>query len=772
MKYFKLKHKILSGYLVLTAVIVSMVAVLFFERNRVQEIESELDAISEIQSSINSAHRYITILATFGESCVVWSDEDYQNYHERRLKTDSLLQEMKEPCAQFVSTEQIDTLRSLLADKEEHLFGIMQAVRSQDTANDILLSRLSAGKPSMRTIVKKKKGIAGWFGKKDTIRVSQSPEALYSLNKELTAMQEKREKELETCTDSLRSRNRELNRKLHMLIMDLDEQAAVTFRNKKQYLEKAYRHSTRIVTVSLVFSLVLLCLLYYKIHKELKRDAQQKEKLQRINEENKDLLDMRKRIILAITHDIRGPLNIINGSADLAKIARNKKLRDKYLTNIGYICRHVTHLLNNLLDVYRLKESKETCNNIPFCLDEFLERVVIGFSHVANDKGILFVPNFENVDVILCGDIDRLSQITDNLLSNALKFTNAGSINFDAVYKDGNLTLEVKDTGIGMSKETLDRIYCPFEKLAIAANTNGYGLGLPITKGLVKLLGGTIEVESEENKGTTFTVSIPMQVSNTELKNEMPQAERTGKLPNSVLVIDDDTLQLNIIRDMLERNGVMCTVCSDIKDMVLAMRNKDYDLILTDIQMTTISGFDLLELLRRSNIGNSKVIPVIAMTAQGDTDKSDFIKAGFSDCIYKPFAMEELLGLLSMFTIKEDGMMTHDFSALIEDVVDKPGILRAFIEQTGLDIKELMAVQKPYDSAKLREILHRMSPAWTLLGSERILSDLRTHLKKEKPDTNTIKSDIRRITEYAAILMNEAENELNRYSHETQDIDS
>ena len=83
-----------------------------------------------------------------------------------------------------------------------------------------------------------------------------------------------------------------------------------------------------------------------------------------------------------------------------------------------------------------------------------------------------------------------------------------------------------------------------------------------------------------------------------------------------------------------------------------------------------------------------------------------------------------------------------------------------------------MAVQKPYDSAKLREILHRMSPAWTLLGSERILSDLRTHLKKEKPDTNTIKSDIRRITEYAAILMNEAENELNRYSHETQDIDS
>lgn len=772
MKYFKLKHKILSGYLVLTAVIVSMVAVLFFERNRVQEIESESDAISEIQSSINSAHRYITILATFGESCVVWSDEDYQNYHERRLKTDSLLQEMKGPCAQFVSTEQIDTLRSLLADKEEHLSGIMQAIRSQDTANNILLSRLSAGKPSTRTVIKKKKGIAGWFGKKDTVRVDQYPENLYSLNKELTAIQEKREKELETCTDSLRSRNRELNRKLHMLIMDLDEQAATTFRNKKQYLEKAYRDSTRIITISLIISLVLLCLLYYKIHKELKRDVQQKEELQRINEENKELLDMRKRIILAITHDIRGSLTVINGSADLAKIARNKKHRDKYLVNIGYICKHVTHLLNNLLDVYRLKESKETCNNVPFCLDEFLERVVIGFSHVANDKGILFVPDFENVDVILCGDIDRLSQITDNLLSNALKFTNAGSINFDVSYRDGNLTLKVKDTGIGMSKETLDRIYCPFEKLSIAANTNGYGLGLPITKGLVKLLGGTIKVESEENKGTTFTVSLPMQVSNVEIKNEMPQTEKTGKLPNSVLVIDDDTLQLNIIRDMLERNGVMCTVCSDIKDMVLAMRNKDYDLILTDIQMSAISGFDLLELLRRSNIGNSKELPVIAMTAQGDTDKSYFIEAGFSDCIYKPFAMEELIGLLSAFTVNEEGATTHDFSALLEDVVDKSGVLRAFMEQTGQDIRDLMEVRKHSDCAGLRETLHRMSPTWTLLGSEAVLSDLRTYLTKENPDINVIKSHIERITEYAATLMTEAGKELNRYAHETQDIDS
>ncbi|UVR25567.1 ATP-binding protein [Parabacteroides distasonis] len=772
MRHITLQHKILFGYVILTAVIVSMVAVLFHERKRVQEIESESNAIGKIQNCVNTAHRQITILATYGESVIVWDEGNYHTYRERRLRTDSLLQQMKEPCGAFIRTEQIDSLRSLLADKEAHLYGIMRVIRRQNMEDSLLLTRLPTEKALTRTVTRKKKGIAGWFGKKDTIHVSQTPESLYSLNKKMIAMQEKRGKVLEACTDSLRSRNRDLNRKLHTLITDLDGQMEAALYNKKRQLEKAYRISTRIVSWLVTVTMALLVLSYLIIHRELKRDAEQKVVMRNIIEKNNELLETRKHIILTISHDIRAPLNIINGSAELAMDTRDKKRRNIYLTNIEHLCRHILHLLNNLLDVYRLNESKETCNNVPFHLKEFLGRVASGFSHVVNDKGILFMNEFKNVDVTLYGDMDRLSQIIDNLLSNALKFTDSGTILFHAGYEDGHLSLKVKDTGIGMSEETLSRIFRPFEKLSAQMNANGFGLGLPITKGLVKLMGGTIEVESEPGKGSTFLVSLPFPVSDKEIEQENRIIENPSNLPRYVLVIDDDTLQLEIAKEMLERNGVMCTTCSNVKDLVKEMRKKDYDLLLTDIQMGNTSGFEILTLLRESNIGNSRLIPVIAMTARGDKEKADFIRSGFSDSIYKPFSMPELLSLISAFARGEGNTHTHDFSVFTEDVSDKQGVLRMFISQTKRDVEELLSAQKTADRTVLQKILHRMSPAWELLQSDGLLSEFRAFLNTGSCERDAIMAHIQRITGHALLLVEEAEHEIKRLADETQDTDS
>lgn len=152
------------------------------------------------------------------------------------------------------------------------------------------------------------------------------------------------------------------------------------------------------------------------------------------------------------------------------------------MENIETECKHILHLLNNLLDVYRLNESKETCNNVPFNLNDLLERIVTGFSHIANNKGIIFHHDSQNTDVVLCGDMDRISQIIDNLLTNAVKFTNAGMIQFNVRYENGMLYIEIKDTGIGMDQDTVSRIFRPFERLSSEANAEGFGLGLPITK--------------------------------------------------------------------------------------------------------------------------------------------------------------------------------------------------------------------------------------------------------------------------------------------------
>lgn len=227
----------------------------------------------------------------------------------------------------------------------------------------------------------------------------------------------------------------------------------------------------------------------------IQRDIREKEKnrkrLEDTIKQNISLLEMRKNIILTISHDIRAPLNVIGGSAELAMDTRDKKRRDNHLNNIKIVCRHITHLLNNLLDVYRLNEAKETRNDVPFNLDDLLGRTVSGFSHIVNNKGILFDHQFDNTGVKLLGDMDRIAQIVDNLLTNAVKFTESGTISFNARYGDGHLYLEVKDTGIGMNEIMLSRIFRPFERLASETNTDGFGLGLPITKGLVDLLGGT-----------------------------------------------------------------------------------------------------------------------------------------------------------------------------------------------------------------------------------------------------------------------------------------
>lgn len=175
---------------------------------------------------------------------------------------------------------------------------------------------------------------------------------------------------------------------------------------------------------------------------------------------------------------------------------------------------------------------------------------------------------------------------------------------------------------------------------------------MPITKGIVSLLGGEIDVTSEIGSGTTFRVTLPLSMTDEPVESENRILPHPEHLPQNVLVIDDDTMFLDVIKEMLERNGITCTLCSSAKDIVKAIRNKDYDLLLSDILMPGTNGFDLLDLLRNSNVGNSREIPVIAMTARGDREKEAFLQAGFTDCIYKPFSSSELLSLLS--TIKRD----------------------------------------------------------------------------------------------------------------------
>lgn len=629
-----------------------------------------------------------------------------------------------------------------MENKEKHLFNTMQAFQRQDSLLQEQEPAIVEQAKGVRSVTRKKKGIAGFFGAKETIQVPLPSNPLHSLNEQLIS----RQQQINNYTDSLRIQNRESNRKLYALIQYLDEQSQKAFLSKESHVKESYERSVVIVTGLIVSAIILLIISYLIIQRDIREKEKNRKRLEDTIKQNISLLEMRKNIILTISHDIRAPLNVIGGSAEQAMDTRDKKRRDNHLNNIKIVCRHITHLLNNLLDVYRLNEAKETRNDVPFNLDDLLGRTVSGFSHIVNNKGILFDHQFDNTGVKLLGDMDRIAQIVDNLLTNAVKFTESGTISFNARYGDGHLYLEVKDTGIGMNEIMLSRIFRPFERLASETNTDGFGLGLPITKGLVDLLGGTITVSSKAGSGSTFCVTLPLPTTDKLIEDENIISPHSDNLPQNILVIDDDPMLLNIVKEMLERNGVNCKTCATAKEVVKAMRNQDYDLLLSDIQMPGTNGFDLLTLLRNSNIGNSHTIPVIAMTARGDRDKEAFLNTGFTDCIYKPFSSSELLSLISAIKKQQaDEKPGIDFSTMLSEVSDGMTLLCSFVAQSEKDREELESAMKNNDRIKMREAAHRMQSSWDLLHTGDRLMAYRTLLKDGTQDDGAFKEQTRQI---------------------------
>lgn len=771
-----LQHKIFVGYFLLIAIIGGMFALVVYERDRMWETRNKYLAIFHAQRDIDAVYRNITALATYGESVSAWSMDDSLAYRFLRARTDSLLSCIRSRHELLAHPRTLDSLRALLAQKESFMFQIMNTSKELRNADSLLSSRLTdvmAQSESPRVVTRRKKGIAGFFGIMETVQLPPVPDRRNMPDKESLFWREERIRLMNAYADSMRISNRLMAKELGILIANLEEGTWNTLLNREAYLKSTRGRSILITGILIICSIILLLVLFLITQRDIKEKTKNRRHLENTIKQNTELLEMQKNIILTISHDVRAPLNIISGSAELAMDIREKKRRNAHLRNISIVCRRMVHLLNNLLDVYRLNDSKEKRNDVPFNLNDLLERCVFGFSLPANNKGLLFNHNFKHTRINLCGDEDRVEQIIGNLLGNAVKFTEIGTVGLDAEFDGEKLILEVKDTGIGMDKETLSRIFRPFERLSTIANPDGFGLGLPITKGLVNLLGGTIDVESEIGRGSTFRVTLPMKTTDEPVANENRKFRNPTRLPRNVLVIDDDAMLLDVIKEMLERNGINCTACVSTRELVKVMRGKDYDLILSDIQMPGTNGFDLLALLRNSNIGNSRTIPVVAMTARGDRESEALLCAGFTDCIYKPFSSSELLCMLSTITrSRHEEKQNVDFDLILSEVNDKPKTLLSFIFQSEKDRKELGIALKNRERQKLREITHRMQPMWELLQSGKILQGYRDLLDNENVSDSVLGEYTKQIMNYSALLVKMAETEFKRLTNETENTDS
>lgn len=570
---------------------------------------------------------------------------------------------------------------------------------------------------------------------------------------------------METNVDSLRLHNRLLNDKLYNLITFLDDQVEQSFAERNLEITETRQNSFRLFAVVMSIAVILFIISFFIIQFDLRKEEKIKSKLQQAIKENEDLLEMRKKIILTVSHDIRGPLGNIHNCADLIAETREKKKREIYLDDIRHSCHHILHLVNDLMDAYRINEAGDLRNDVPFHLDRFLRRISNEFSRKANVKALILYAVHENSILTVKGDADKLEQILENLLTNAIKFTPSGSIRFYTRYSEGKLHVEISDTGIGMDNETLKRIFVPFERAAQNVNSEGFGLGLFLTKGLVKVLGGTLDVESELGKGSLFRLQFPLPVTEELVEEDKLDGNSIILLPKKVLVVDDDPIQLKIAEDMLGRRGISCTTCMNVREVVAAFGLSDYDIVLTDVQMPVTDGFGLLKLLRNSDIGNSRSVPVAVMTARDDANSGIYEKEGFCGCIYKPFNIRILLGFLSsvMHKIHHPDNVGFDFSRMLENSDDYGCMLSLVVAESGKDLEEMESAIKTLDRESMRKTLHRMIPVWEILGKESLMREFQKVLHDKDSMDEIVHEYAVKVIEWLRKLIEEIEKELRTY---------
>lgn len=727
-----LRKKIAVGYALIIVLIGGIIYTYMNEWRQLEALDTETCHIRSLRQSVHEMYVRMVKLSLIGETVMEWDTIHSKQYHIQRLEIDTLLCGFKN----IYPHQRIESLRRLLADKEEQLNRIVEIMERQDETHELIARQIPAitRKIIQQPEKKKRGGFLGLFKKKVSDNTITAPAAmLRSLNNNVIARQQKQSLQLEGYVDSLTIRNNTLNLKLQELINQMDTKVQNDLQQREQAISATRERGYLLIGGLTVFVLVLLVLSYIIICKYVSRIRRYKaetesliRKLEHSVQENKDLLLARRKIMFTVTHELRTLLTAISGYAELIAGGTDTTRYGDYAQTIRQASTHMVSLLNTLLNFFRLDCGKEEAHSSLFRLQDIAEILKAEFLPQAQNKGIgLNVTSCE--DAVAFGDKERILQIGNNLLSNALKFTQKGAVALKTEYDSKVLTLMVSDTGTGISREQQQQIFIPFERLPNAATEDGFGLGLSIVLNLVKLLDGTIDLYSTPGEGSTFTVRLPIPLGEKSLQGKEMRVEKEAVRPFSVLVLDNDEVLLAMTGEMFARHGIFCHACRQVNDLMENIRTKNYDLLITDLKMPEMSGFDVLELLRTSRIGNSQEIPVILATASGACTEEEVQVAGFAALLGKPFSSTELLEIARRCTDNLRQEEEPDFSSLLE-FGNPVKMLDKLIEETEKDMRQVAFVAGRNDRKALDEWVHHLRSSWAVIHADKPLWDLYTLL--------------------------------------------
>lgn len=767
MKYIQ---KIVAyGYLLITLLIGCLIYIWHNEWQEVEALDSNNRQIDEFRKDINNIHIQLIEFSLLGETILEWDDDDLKHYHTRRMAMDSMLCRFK---ASYPA-ERIDSVRHLLEDKERQMCQIVQVLEQQQAINDKITRQVPViVQKSVQEQPKKpkRKGFLGIFGKKEEAKPTVTTTMLRSLNRNMIVEQQAQSRRLSEHADSLAARNANLNRQLQGLVVQIDEKVQADLQKREAEIAAMRERSFIQIGGLTGFVVLLLIISYIIIHRNITRIKRYKretadliEQLKQSVEQNEALIVSRKKAVHTITHELRTPLTAIMGYAGLMRKDCNTDKTKVYVQNIQQSSDRMREMLNILLSFFRLDNGKEQPNFSPCRISAIIHTIETEFMPIAMSKGLaLIVTN--RMDAVVLTDKERILQIGNNLLSNAIKFTENGSVSLSVEYNNGVLTFVVEDTGTGMTEEEQQRVFGAFERLSNAVTKDGFGLGLSIVQRIVDMLGGTIRLDSEKGKGSRFTVKIPMQAAEDLTPETIPGYTRHNERYHEVIAIDNDEVLLLMLKEMYAQEGVHCDTCTNVAELMEMIRRKEYSLLLTDLNMPEINGFELLELLRTSNVGNSKTIPVVVATASGSCSEEELLERGFTGCLFKPFSLSELLEVSDRCATKDIPDEKPDISSLLS-YGNESVMLDKLIAATEKEMQSVKDAERRQDLQELDALIHHLRSSWEILRADRPLRELYGLLHRSAiPDYEALNKAVTAVLDKGSEIIWLAKEERRKYN--------
>ena len=736
---FSTRIKILVGYALLAVVLVSATWMVYDNTRSLSAVNEASERLMARRDIVDSLVFTMLETANAERSVLLGDAGKWQRFDEALSSSAANAMRLRPLLMDTLKQQRLDSLITLLKAKRENTLLVMKEMNNdcRDIYYNNKLEALHSGRDSIvispqtkehheqhetvYEVVKTKRGffrrLGDAFRKQhtdtvSTTRLTHQPSTATinhrlniadSVANVLAEIHSEQQRASDRKQNAISSRNRQLQRvsiqltkRTWLLIEDIqsDEHNALQ-RVVGKAMSSRRAMIVRIAVLGLLAILSAAILVVY-ILRDIKRERRDRQRIIEAKAETERIMQQRERLLLTITHDIKAPAASIAGFIDLLSEYVDQPKAVGYLQNISGSAKHLLQLVSALLDYHKLESGKAERHEVSFAPAVLISECVAQMQPLAMEKKLKLATDVQVTESMLCrSDAFRIKQIVNNLVGNAIKYTDKGEVRVGVSIANRQLSISVKDTGCGMTPDELQTVFNAFTRLPGAQGKEGVGLGLTITREIVTLLGGEINVQSAKGKGSTFTVSLPVKIVTNQgvhqqnkqtkgvqlsqlhqqsqqskqqlhqqsqrdslvgaLETSAPPKDKSQHPTLSVVIVDDDRLQGQLLTEMLQRiEGISFNTTTTIHaSEAIAIATKSApNIVFTDIEMPEMNGSEIMRRIRNNAEVQQRscTTKFVAMTAHEQSIMPQLRSDGFDACLFKPFAVQALAATICQLT--------------------------------------------------------------------------------------------------------------------------